>query len=335
MQTSAGGWGVSTGGASSGGGLFGVRGVEGLGQLLDGLGEGALLVAGFGEFVSQGGAADEAVGVGDALEEVGGEAEVGEGVADFLHFTDPAAGTGRDGGEAAGHTVEDGGLAVLEFGEEGFGEAHEFGGGEELGVEGGGAFGHSGVAHFDAGGLAEVAGEGADVEAEVAELGEVGGVLAGGVEVRAVAGFGRAADDGYIDEAAAGVGDDGGELAGELGGDGVTFGKEGAVAGIAEGGGDVGADAGDGGGDGHGHYEVGLPDEVVEGGDFLDAGFLGKGAGAVGAAGEAGDDLEFVFAEALADGVAHIAGAEDGDGVDGHWGSSPNGGILGIIADGE
>ena len=131
--------------------------------------------------------ADESVHLRHALEEVGRHAQMREGVADFLHLADPAAGARWHGGDGAFHPLNDGLLARLELGKQRLGEAHQLSGHEQLGVEGPGAFGHGCVAHLDAGSLPHVAVQFQHGDAEVVKPLEFRSVLAGGVEVRTVA----------------------------------------------------------------------------------------------------------------------------------------------------
>ena len=142
------------------------------------------------------------------------------------------------------------------------------------------------------------------------------GVRAADIEARRRPLAGRRADDAGIDEAGAGVGDrrrngrDGRRR------DGVAVGEDRPFAGPSHGGGGLAGESGSAGRRQDRQDKVGFGDGGVELAAIGHAGRCGAGPAGRAAAFERGDDAVAMLAQGAADGVAHIARCDHGDGLE-------------------
>ena len=181
-----------------------------------------------------------------------------------------------------------------------------------------GALGQPGVAHLQGRGPACPGADGLDLESLAVKGFHGPRVGARDVEPRAGSPSRRHADDAGVDEGRAGGPDDGGDILNRSRGDGVAVHIDGLGAGPLHGLGHVFGEPQGRRRRQDRQHQGGPLDHGVEGAQVGQAPGPGKAAGVAATPGKAGDDPMPVPAQRPADGMAHVARHEDGDGVGGH-----------------
>ena len=256
--------------------------------------------------------------------ETGRHAGVGEGLGDFLHLADPAPRIGGQPGNAGLHLRQRLALAVLEFGPEHRRQPLRLGRQKHRRMQRPGPLGQAGVAHLQGRRPARVRAQANDLKPLAVQGLPKGfhrpGVGAGNVEPGAGSAARLGADDPGVDERRAGGLDHLGNVPGRRRGDGVAVHIDGPGAASFHRRRHVPGQPQRRRRRQDGKHQRGFGGHGVEAVEVAEAPGFGQGPGALAAPGKAGHDVVSGVGQHPADGVAHVAGHEDGNDDGGHVG---------------